>query len=362
MKNKYALNETGEVIDIKDVDKSKKEQFVCCSCNRPMVARKGQIKEHHFAHKQKLECNYETYLHKLSKLIFYNVYHNCLLKKQPFYINFEAKYSCYACHKQESLNFVCYERKSTRYDLTKIFDEIQLEKKVGRWIPDILLSSSKSESNKMFFEIAVTHACEFDKIDSGYRIIEKKVRDEDSLIDIFQRELNLESSGYSYYNFREIIDKKTKTENCLKQRFVFKVNEKRQSYFTHSMVAELYDEIKQGNYISIVDKELAYNYEEENDDYIKSALYFELREIELEKYLEKNFIKDVINCRFSWVGYQYRKYPYYGCNKLKDKFNIKKCYECPYHWKKTTEGFRESQLSTRYHFIEMRRRNWNRDF
>jgi hypothetical protein len=72
---------------------------------------------------------------------------------------------------------VCRSSEAVDFDLTRFFDHVQLEVEYGDFIPDVLLSS-KTRNEVLFIEIAVTHPCEQNKIDSGFRIIEFLVRDE----------------------------------------------------------------------------------------------------------------------------------------------------------------------------------------
>jgi hypothetical protein len=73
-----------------------------------------------------------------------------------------------------------------------------LEKQVGNFIADILLTSSNHDE-KLMVEIAVTHNSTVEKQKSGIRIIELSVKDEKDLLIIENRNL---SKDISYLNFR----------------------------------------------------------------------------------------------------------------------------------------------------------------
>jgi hypothetical protein len=45
-----AMNASGEIVDVEDVRRGKGCDCFCLSCNAPVVARKGDIRMHHFAH------------------------------------------------------------------------------------------------------------------------------------------------------------------------------------------------------------------------------------------------------------------------------------------------------------------------
>ena len=42
---------TGELVDVGEVEKGERCNCICPSCKTPLIARKGDIKEWHFAHK-----------------------------------------------------------------------------------------------------------------------------------------------------------------------------------------------------------------------------------------------------------------------------------------------------------------------
>ena len=46
---KYGINLEGELVTIEEVT-SGKTNLVCPFCNRSLTAKKGKIKQHHFAH------------------------------------------------------------------------------------------------------------------------------------------------------------------------------------------------------------------------------------------------------------------------------------------------------------------------
>lgn len=66
----FALDEGGALVHVDDVAKGMKCGCHCPHCNAPLYAKNaGQIREHHFAHAQGLECEgaYESSLHLLAK-------------------------------------------------------------------------------------------------------------------------------------------------------------------------------------------------------------------------------------------------------------------------------------------------------
>lgn len=65
-----ALDENKKLVDIKDVERGLACQCICFECGETVIARKGEIKEHHFAHasnKESCMINPESVLHKYAK-------------------------------------------------------------------------------------------------------------------------------------------------------------------------------------------------------------------------------------------------------------------------------------------------------
>ena len=67
IKYQYALDEENHIIDISMINKEHRihSNYHCLSCGRELIAKLGEIKQKHFAHKFDTEgfpCNNETYL------------------------------------------------------------------------------------------------------------------------------------------------------------------------------------------------------------------------------------------------------------------------------------------------------------
>lgn len=212
MKNRYALDQLNNLVHIDQVDKNLKEQFFCCSCGEELIPKKGRIKIHHFAHKHQLQCNNETYLHKLGKLKFLKEYRTSIELNQPFYLEYETSKICTSC---SNLEVNCNFEGFNMFDLTKRFDKISLEKAYKGFVADILLESSQYQ-DKILVEIAVTHKCETDKINSGLRILEIELQEERDLDFLNNRILSRKQQNLGFYNFKKFIVKKAfrEKESC----------------------------------------------------------------------------------------------------------------------------------------------------
>jgi hypothetical protein len=202
MKNNYGLNLLGMLIHIDDVDKNMSEKYFCLQCKDELIARKGKINRHHFSHKNIIDCNFETYLHKLGKIKFFNLYKNCLENKIPFYTDYEKINICNTCSENKNYNMNCFINSETgKIDLTTIFDQVYLEKNHDGFIADVLLKSSKIKE-VIFIEIWVTHQCEKIKIESGNRIIEIKLEEEVDLDFLNNNYIHQSIANCRFYNFK----------------------------------------------------------------------------------------------------------------------------------------------------------------
>ncbi len=201
IKYKYSKDKNQQIVCIESVNKQNRDasNFYCIGCDNELVARIGEVNVRHFAHKNTCLCNKETYLHSLSKYLFYNEYRSCVKNQDPFYVEVKRRQICNSC--SDMFNIECvlgYE--ADKIDLIRYFDQIHVEKKEGGFVADILLSSSKSD-NKMFVEFAVTHKSSKSKLQSGYKIIEIVVTDESDLSPVLNRCIDLKSKHVSFINF-----------------------------------------------------------------------------------------------------------------------------------------------------------------
>jgi len=201
MKNLHAYDSNNNLVHIEEVDKANKDNYTCLNCGNELIARKGKIKAHHFAHKKLINCSFETYLHKLGKLRFHDAYTHCLKSGTPFYLEFPIQRICNACEGIESINWSCnLDDKTEVLDLTKYFDKIDIEKGYAGFVPDILLSSSKIDK-VLFVEIAVSHFSSEKKANSGIPIVEIYLQEEGDIE--FLKEHKITTLEASFYHFKK---------------------------------------------------------------------------------------------------------------------------------------------------------------
>ena len=135
----------GKIVHIKDVRSGLKCNCYCANpdCGSKMIARKGNIRAHHFAHYEKGDCgiSYESALHKLAKEIIQE-------KKQIRLKPFTCKVDKYGIQELIPENDF-------------IAQEVMVENSCGKYKVDLLLKSCTQE---LIVEIFVSHKTEDDKI------------------------------------------------------------------------------------------------------------------------------------------------------------------------------------------------------
>lgn len=204
IKYRYALNSAQGVVDIHSLSPERRAEgapFTCLGCSAQLVPRLGQSRRKHFAHKVEQACSVETYLHRAAKQAFAEAYQNALVTGEPFSLTRTVTIQCNFFEKK--LGFRCHRRHPETHDLTDFFDQATLECSVGDYRADVLLSSSKHK-NVILVEFAVNHPCEPDKINSGYRIIEFDIQDEQDVERLRSRSISEGGEQrVRMYNFSE---------------------------------------------------------------------------------------------------------------------------------------------------------------
>ena len=188
IKYKRAKNDNDEIVNIEEVTPEMRNatKFTCISCGNELLACLGSKNQHYFRHKTEVDCNPETYLHKMGKYTFVKAYRECLAHGKPFNITLKQKVACVKeenCQVRHSFGDipdVCSTYEWRNFDLTQYYDCVAEEEHVESFVADILLKRSKDDQ-PILVEIMVSHACEESKIQSGFRIIEIELNKEEDL-------------------------------------------------------------------------------------------------------------------------------------------------------------------------------------
>lgn len=75
MSSVFGLNQCNELVHISEVQRGLACHCRCVTCREPLVARQGEVRDHHFAHASNLEAcesSYESLLHRYAKQIIVN--------------------------------------------------------------------------------------------------------------------------------------------------------------------------------------------------------------------------------------------------------------------------------------------------
>lgn len=151
LKLTYALKD-GIITHISKVESGLACGCICPACGDKLIARKGTVARHHFAHYSKETCEYgiETALHLAAKEVIASAKEMVIPK---VILSFpQGRRSAELIYKSMKIKI----------------DRVELEKRFDNIIPDIAVYSGKQ---KFFVEIFVTHAIDEKKL--------KKIRDMD---------------------------------------------------------------------------------------------------------------------------------------------------------------------------------------
>ncbi len=137
----YALKD-GCLVSIEDVESGIACGCKCPACNENLVAKKGKIKIHHFAHSSTTNCEhaFESSLHLLAKEIF---------KNSKYFVIPKVTFGNYEP--------ICLEEEKP----IKI-KSVDVEKYINDIKPDIILEDENE--NKYCIEIFVTHKVDSEKL------------------------------------------------------------------------------------------------------------------------------------------------------------------------------------------------------
>ncbi len=247
----------------------------------------------HFHHLDKTNFSNETYLHEVAKEVFKEAYLDAIENKVPFYIEYPIKAECNKHFKQT--NQICeLGTKTETYDLTKTFDKVLVEKGFDNFIPDIQLLSTEKPTEIIFLEIEVTHKSTQNKLNSGNKIIEIKIKNDSDIINLKNNILSFTKTNTEFYNFK--LNKVTKDfcshtkKGCREFRkvFVLKKNGSYEflEYYLENILGEIYSN---GDNIKFVDYDLEKHYQtgktesENQNEYLKRK-NIQIRKCELCRY------------------------------------------------------------------------------
>lgn len=236
---KYAYDENNNLICIESINKENRgsHTYKCISCGKELVPKLGTIRTHHFAHKTNTTCNGETYLHLLAKQAINKRFNSDL----PFVISLDAVSYCANRSNCPFYDEDCKSDGIETIDLKDYYNKSDIEKKVyssigedgkphcsiletvnsEKYIADVLLwNSDKIIREPIAIEICVSHSCNEKKLQSGLKIIEFNVKNEQDIESLISGEINWDE--VKFYNFEKVKLKDKPVERVnLFSRFTF---------------------------------------------------------------------------------------------------------------------------------------------
>lgn len=201
----FALDENQNIIDIHHTENAPEQRYYCPHCRKEMIAKRGSIRQWHFAHKSD-KCSYDKYLHSIAEMMIMDWFNRqssiALVMENPEKC---SRYNDCAFRVDE----YCMRTGQVCYDLKKYYSRCTKEHRYGDFVADLFCESDKNPNSPIFIEIFVTHECSTEKKSSGIRIIEFRIQSEEDILNIVNSSRIRESDTIRLYNFKQ---KETFTE------------------------------------------------------------------------------------------------------------------------------------------------------
>lgn len=328
----YAKDEQGRIVKAIDLVGQNVGEYICIGCDNALIAKvNGKIKKPHFAHKAVLECNGETYLHRLGKLAFFDTYQKCLQENEPFYVTFHVPKKCQKF--KRTIRKHCdlgYEQK--RFDLTNYYSKIEVEKKNDSFIPDLLLSRESQPNENIYIEIAVTHFLSEKKESSGKRIIEIPLDTEEDVEKIYKADLQQNDALFIGFNQESvpIVDADCK---CMRKRyFFFIVWDTGKAWLGLEYLADIQAKLIKFHdkivYSNIIETDLQF----ENSNVLMGYAHGDMFISQLKLAVENKVpVKSCFLCKYSGDNYNYAEGQPIYCKAKKIACNSNRAAECDWY-------------------------------
>lgn len=222
IKYRTAFDADGNIIKIEQVTNKHRKinKYYCIGCGDEMKAALGQKKQHYFSHKNNCNCSSETYYHNLAKRILKHRFDSSSLFVVKYFVQ-NACPKATLCKLKDHHNWEsCSSVVLKSINLKDYYNTCEEEVGYKGFKADLILTHTDYPNrDPLFLEVAVSHNCSPEKINSNIRIIEIKVQNE---VDAY-REI-IENEG-EYLKESNII--KSREEDLPPIRFY---NFKRKSY------------------------------------------------------------------------------------------------------------------------------------
>lgn len=146
----YGLKD-GVLTYIEDVPRGLACGCVCARCGRVLIAKKGKVRQHHFAHHESVDCHgaVESVLHRLAKELIHGMNE---IQLPPYAFRMERRSGLTGLMRHQA---VIAKGGQFRYRTVRV------EESVGSFVPDLVL---EADSLTLIVEIAVTHKVSREKL------------------------------------------------------------------------------------------------------------------------------------------------------------------------------------------------------
>lgn len=234
----YAKNDQGERVHVcREEGYIDRKDYICIACGHKMIVAMGDKNEWHFRHKEPHpECDNESYFHRMAKDMIKERFDN----SDTFNVSYYMRDVCTNYRKCHKHTCSCERIYLKTINLKEEYDTCTPEKGEGDFPfrADLKLSSSKNpDKESIFIEIAYTHDCEPEKINSGIPIIELKVKvDTDINHPLIEDDVELDYASANpykskelpkvrFFNFARDVEIKEMAKKCPRYPFVKAIND-----------------------------------------------------------------------------------------------------------------------------------------
>lgn len=180
--NTAYANRSGILVHVSEATRGAACGCVCVVCGGDLLAKKGQLRKHHFAHSSETNCTgaAETVLHLLSKELIEEM-GSMTIPSYHFQKSRKLKNGFEVSHEQSIVN-----------GGVVTIDSVDLETSESGFVPDVVLHSGHK---KLIIEIAVTNRVKREKLrrirNSNLPAIEIWLDEEDALLSKEELKLKL---------------------------------------------------------------------------------------------------------------------------------------------------------------------------
>ena len=177
---------------------SSNERYFCPYCHSEMIAKRGNIRQWHFAHKAD-KCSYDKYLHSIAEIMIMNWFN----QKEHIILSMDSYEKCDKydnCVFYDKIN--CKRVKKVQFDLKTYYSKCIQEHRCRDFIADLYCENKTNPNLPIFIEVFVTHECSQEKKKSGIRIIELSIQSEEDILDIVNSTNLNECEKVKLHNFK----------------------------------------------------------------------------------------------------------------------------------------------------------------